>query len=61
MGKSNEYAVIVIDTHGCELEATRAARARLLMKKGRARMLCPHPFTIQLLEETKNDGDTKSI
>ena len=58
MGKSEEYTVTVIDARGYKLDATRAARARLLLKKGRARILNTHPFTIQLLEETRGDGDT---
>ena len=63
MGQPLVYTVIVKDANGCELEKCRPARARILLRKGRARLLCLHPLTIQITatRETRGDGDIKSI
>ena len=60
MGNSPEHTVIVMDAQGNALVSCRPARARLLLKRGAAKLLCLCPFTIQIIE-MRNDGNIKSL
>lgn len=47
----------VIDRNGKPLMPCRAARARIMMKKGRAKPVQDFPFTIQLLDRTVEESE----
>jgi len=47
-------SIFVIDSRGKPLLPTNGARARLLLKNGRAKVYSVEPFTIQLNKEIKN-------
>ncbi len=55
----SSYDVSVKDSQGCDLDPCRAARARMLLKRGRAVILTCNPMTIQLIYKKAN-GHSKS-
>jgi len=47
----SKYPVHVLDRDGVEMAPCRAVRARILISKGRARVISTVPFTIMMLRK----------
>lgn len=47
--KKTEYSVTVLAPSGEQLNPCRPARARILLKKGKAKVMSTEPFMIQLI------------
>lgn len=59
--KHREAAVLVLDRHGKPLMPTHPARARKLMKVGRARIHKQYPFTIRLIDRILEESAVQPI
>lgn len=54
-------AVFVLDKHKKTLMPCSEKRARLLLKRGRARVHKMYPFTIRLVDRTQEESELQSI
>lgn len=50
------YDVIVLDQNGEQLRPCRPARARILLKNGKARVISTKPFKIQMVDSGKEEA-----
>jgi len=53
--KKTGYSVIVMDCNGEQLNPCRPVRARILLKKGKAKVISTEPFRIRLTQERKEE------
>jgi len=52
--QTKQIKVFVVDTEGKPCLPTRSARARRLLRDGKAKVICTMPFTIQLNRQIDN-------